>query len=202
LADTTYELPVAEPTLATLLILGVGPDREKEAGYQRTYRLLADWAGHNPGYRVLFKRHPRSRAAFWLEAADRLENVSVLETTCTLAQALAQCSIVINIMSNAGIEAGLAGRPVIYANAGTDRDIFSHDRFFGAAVESGETLSIRVREITADYQRHVQQARGFADFHLVHGVHGLEKTVQLVGLLCSGEDPADHFKVFELPPAE
>lgn len=34
--DSTYDLPPADPSLRTLLILGVGPDKEKEAGYQAT----------------------------------------------------------------------------------------------------------------------------------------------------------------------
>jgi hypothetical protein len=109
LADETYDLPVADPAIKTLLILGVGPDREKESGYQETYRLLREWAGCNPHYRVLFKRHPRSKAQFWSDAATRFSNIELLDINQSLAQALARASVVVNIMSNAGIEAGLAG---------------------------------------------------------------------------------------------
>lgn len=97
----------------------------KESGYEDTYRLLRDWAGRNPHYRLLFKRHPRSKAQFWIDAATRFANIELLDIDCSLAQALAQASVVVNIMSNAGIEAGLAGRPVIHVNAGNDVDIFS-----------------------------------------------------------------------------
>ncbi len=55
LADETYDLPVADPAIKTLLVLGVGPDREKEPGYLRTYELLRDWAQRHPEYRMLFK---------------------------------------------------------------------------------------------------------------------------------------------------
>jgi hypothetical protein len=199
LADETYDLPVADPAVRTLLVLGVGPDREKEAGYQDTYRLLRDWAGRNPDYRVLFKRHPRSKAQFWREAATRFANIELLDVQCSLAQALAQASVVINIMSNAGIEAGLAGRPVIHVNAGSDVDIFSHALFFGPQVRDEQAFSQQLHALERDYPQCVAKARGFADYHLVHGSRGLAKTVELVDDLLRGRDPAENFETFRLP---
>ncbi|WP_347903569.1 capsule biosynthesis protein [Pseudomonas purpurea] len=201
LADETYDLPVAEPGLHTLLILGVGPDKEKEPGYQQTYQLLRDWAEQHSHYRVLFKRHPRSRAQFWSDAAAQLPNIELLDTQYSLADALAQASVVVNIMSNAGIEAGLAGRPVIHVNAGGDEDIFSHALFFGPQVRNVEEFSRQLQAVEQDYPGHVAKARGFADYHLVHGSQGLAKTAQLVDELLRGEDPKRHFETFTLPAA-
>lgn len=198
LADETYDLPVADPALQTLLILGVGPDREKEPGYQRTYQLLRDWAEQHPHYRVLFKRHPRSKAQFWSDAAAQLASIELLDTQCSLADALAQASVVVNIMSNAGIEAGLAGRPVIHVNAGSNVDIFSHSLFFGPQVRDEHALSRQLQALEQDYQGHVAQARRFADYHLVYGSQGLAKTTQLVDNLLRGEDPARDFETFRL----
>jgi hypothetical protein len=199
LADETYDLPVADPAIRTLLVLGVGPDREKETGYQDTYQLLRDWAGRNPDYRVLFKRHPRSKAQFWRDAATRFANIELLDVQCSLAQALAKASVVINIMSNAGIEAGLAGRPVIHVNAGRDVDIFSHALFFGPQVRDEQAFSQQLQALERDYSRCVAKARGFADYHLVHGSRGLAKTVELVDDLLHGRDPAENFETFRLP---
>ncbi|MGH8389136.1 MAG: capsule biosynthesis protein [Pseudomonas sp.] len=201
LADETYDLPVADPALRTLLILGVGPDREKEPGYQRTYQLLRDWAEQNPQYRVLFKRHPRSKAQFWSDAAAQLTNIDLLDSKCSLAHALAQASVVVNIMSNAGIEAGLAGRPVIHVNAGGDVDIFSHSLFFGPQVRDVHQFSRQLQAVEEDYPGHVAQARRFADYHLVYGSQGLAKTTQLVDSLLRGTDPAGDFETFRLPAA-
>ena len=199
LADETYDLPVADPALRTVLVLGVGPDREKDSGYQNTYQLLCDWAERNPHYHVLFKRHPRSKAQFWSAAAERLPNVELLDITCSLAQALAQASVVINIMSNAGIEAGLAGRPVIHVNAGSDQDIFSHSLFFGPQVRDEPELSRQLQALECDYQGHVARARHFADYHLVYGSQGLAKTVQLVDNLLHDVEPVRDFETFRLP---
>ncbi|WP_429387840.1 capsule biosynthesis protein [Pseudomonas sp. YL-218 TE3947] len=201
LADETYDLPVADPALHTLLILGVGPDREKESGYQRTYQLLRDWAEQHPHYRVLFKRHPRSKAQFWSDAAAQLANIDLLDSKCSLADALAQASVVVNIMSNAGIEAGLAGRPVIHVNAGGDVDIFSHSLFFGPQVRDEHEFSRQLQALEQDYPGHVAQARRFADYHLVYGSQGLAKTIQLVDNLLRGADPARDFETFRLSAA-
>jgi hypothetical protein len=198
LADETYDLPVADPALRTLLILGVGPDREKEPGYQDTYRLLRDWAGQNPHYRVLFKRHPRSKAQFWSDAAAQFASIELLDINCSLAQALAQASVVANIMSNAGIEAGLAGRPVIHVNAGEDVDIFSHALFFGPQIRDQQAFSRQLQVLEQDYQGQVAQARRFADYHLVYGSQGLAKTAQLVDDLLRGVDPACDFETLQL----
>lgn len=202
LADETYNLPVADPALRTLLVLGVGPDREKEPGYQRTYQLLCDWAERHPHYRVLFKRHPRSKAQFWSEAAERLANIELLDASCSLAQALAQASVVINIMSNAGIEAGLAGRPVIHVNAGSDMDIFSHSLFFGPQVCDEHEFSRQLQALERDYSGHVARARDFADYHLVYGSQGLAKTVQLIDDLLHDRAPERHFETFRLPAVD
>lgn len=201
LADETYDLPVADPAIRTLLVLGVGPDREKDAGYQRTYQLLRDWAQQHPEYQMLFKRHPRSRARFWSDAAEQLSNIKLLDVQCSLADALAQSSIVVNIMSNAGIESGLAGRPVIYVNAGDDVDMFSHSRFFGPQVCDEQQFSRQLQVIEQDYEAQVAQARQFADYHLVYGSQGLAKTAQLIDELLRGEPPERNFETFRLPAA-
>ncbi len=181
--DHSFDMPPANPLVRTVLILGVGPDREKEPGYQRTYGLLRDWAREHSQYRVLVKPHPRSAVPFWQEAAKMLANVSVLPPECSLARALEQASVVVNIMSNAVIEAGLAARPVIYCNLGDDRDIFSQERFLGPVVSSAAEFQSRVLAIEDDFATYVEKARACAHFHLAHGSHGLEKALQTLQCL-------------------
>lgn len=201
LADETYDMPAADPALKTLLVLGVGPDREKEEGYQRTYQLLRDWAQQHPDYRLLFKRHPRSRAVFWRDAAAKLPTIELLDGQCTLADALGLASVVINVMSNAGIESGLAGRPVIHVNAGDDEDLFAHAMFFGEQVRDAAAFSRQLQAVEQDYQQCVTKAREFADYHLVYGSRGLEKTTQLIEGLVQGRDPSRDFETVLLPAA-
>ena len=181
--DKAFDLPPADPARRVMLVLGVGPDKEKEDCYQRTYALLRYWASRNPDYQMLIKAHPRSQVPFWQEAAGALDNVSVLPRECSLAQALEQASVVINIMSNAVIEAGLAGRPVIYVNTSGEPDIFAQAAFFGACVESVEALHERVCSVQEDFEAALRQGASFAEYHLAHGCEGLAWNLQTLSAL-------------------
>lgn len=195
--DQAFDLPAADPEWRVMLVLGVGPDKEKEPGYQRTYVLLREWAAQNPSYRVLIKAHPRSQAPFWQEAASVLDNLQVLPRECGLAEALRRASVVVNIMSNAVIEAALARRPVVHVNASDEYDIFAQSKFLGACVSDLPALVVRLREISAAYPEHVERARSFAEFYLAHGVEGLSNTLQLLSeLLVHGRCAGLH-----LPPS-
>ncbi|VXA97037.1 Capsule biosynthesis protein [Pseudomonas sp. 8BK] len=185
--DSDYDLPPAEPSQRTVLILGIGPDKEKEIGYQRTYALIHDWAVAHPEYQVLIKAHPRSQVSFWRQAAAGLANLQVLPANCSLAEALARASLVINIMSNAVIEAALARRPLIYVNASGEPDIFAQTSFFGECVECASQLQQRIVGIESDYVDSQQQSARFADYHLAQGVTGLERTCVLLGGLLRNE---------------
>ncbi|GAB3368556.1 capsule biosynthesis protein [Azotobacter armeniacus] len=185
--DRAYDLLPADAALRTLLILGVGPDKEKEEGYRRTYALLGDWAADNPQYRVLIKAHPRSKVPFWQGAAAQHAHIEVLPAGCSLAEALGRASVVVNIMSNAVVEAALAQRPVIYVNAGDDRDIFAQEHFFGTRIDSLAALTARVAWIEQHYLPSLDRAREFAEYHLAHGVRGTEQTIELLGRLLRTE---------------
>lgn len=186
--DQAYDLPPANGEMRSLLILGVGPDKEKEAGYQRTYALLREWAAGNPQYQVLVKAHPRSKVPFWQEAAGHHINIEVLPADCSLAEALGRASLVVNIMSNAVIEAALARRPIIYVNASDNQDIFAQERFFGTRIDSLMALTERVAWIEQHYLPSLENARGFAEYHLAHGIRGMERTINLLGCLKGAQE--------------
>jgi GR25 family glycosyltransferase involved in LPS biosynthesis len=186
--DSAFDLPPADPSLRTILILGVGPDKEKESGYQATYKLLRDWAAEHPDYQVLVKTHPRSDAPFWQQAAIELPNLHVLAKACSLASALAQASLVVNIMSNAVIEAALARRPILYVNAGEDADIFSQQRFLGNRVSGLMQLSVAVEQVANDYASSIERSEHFAEYHLAQGSKGLSNCLALLEQLLAGQE--------------
>lgn len=188
--DTAFDLAPADPARRVLLVLGVGPDKEKEAGYQRTYRLLRDWAAQNSDYRVLIKAHPRSRVPFWQREALALGNIEVLPCECGLAEALGQASIVVNIMSNAVIEAALARRPLIYVNASDDADIFAQERFLGPCVSTLAGLQEAVAKIEREPAAALARSADFAEFHLAHGCAGLAWNIQALTSLLEGRSPS------------
>ncbi|MDR3158970.1 MAG: O-antigen ligase family protein [Zoogloeaceae bacterium] len=190
--DHAYDLPPAKEQKSVVLVLGVGPDKERETGYQRAYALLREWIAAHPEIRALVKAHPRSRVPFWQEAARALPNLSILPGDCTLAQALEQTGIAVNIMSNAVIEAALARRPVLFVNLSDDKDIFQQERFFGTIVQDLDALELRIHEIMQDYSVHVAASERFSHFHLSGGFQGLQRTVAaLESLMNKDELPHD-----------
>lgn len=190
MVDMAFDLPPADPALRSLLVLGVGPDKEKEHGYQRTYGILRDWAAQNPDYRVLIKAHPRSRVPFWTEAAAALTNVEVLPATCCLAEALEQASLVVNIMSNAVIEAALSRRPVLYVNASDDPDIFAQERFLGPCISNSDDLQQAVAQVELNRDHAIRQGTLFAEHHLAHGCQGLAWSIQALSALLENHPPS------------
>lgn len=184
MVDQTFSVPTPRSG-RVMLVLGVGPDKEKESGYQRTYALIRDWAAENRSYSVLFKAHPRSKAVFWHEAAKTLKNVSVLPVTCGLADALAQTNLVISIMSNAVVEAALAQRPIIYVNLSDDVDVLNQSHYFGGEVDSGIRLSQAVDRVSGELAAALEASERFSEYHLANGVRGLDRNIEcLQSLLC------------------
>ncbi|MDR0528231.1 MAG: hypothetical protein LBG69_01255 [Zoogloeaceae bacterium] len=197
--DETYGLPLADAQRDVVLILGVGPDKEKKAGYQASYRLLRDWLFAHPERRAIVKAHPRSDAPFWAEAEKTLAGVSLLPREVTLASALAQSGVVVNLMSNAVIEAALARRPVMVVNLSGEADIFQQARFFGAEIRDMETLEREFQRIQRDYSASLSRLEAFARFHLETGIHGVRRIAELLECLLRGEDIP--FQELSLPTA-
>lgn len=185
--NEAFDLPRSSAGVKTLLVLGVGPDKEKEPMYQKAYRIVGDWAGASSDYRVLIKSHPRSAAAFWSEAASRIANLSLLPPEMALDKALEQASVVVNFTSNAVIEAGLARRPVMYVGLPAAVDIFDQVEFFGTALADADSLRQRLEAIEGDYLNHVSVAESFAAYHLAGGFQGLSRTMDVLEAIVDGE---------------
>lgn len=185
LVDQRYDMPPASNHLR-LLVLGVGPDKEKRPGYQRTYALIRDWAARHPQVPVSFKPHPRSQVAFWQEAAAQHPNIHLLPAELFLADALEQSSVVLSIMSNAALEASVASRPVIYVNASEEPDDLEQSRFFGQCVTTLDMLDARLGWLQQHYEQALDCTHAFAQYHLAYGVHGQVRTAEVIDQLIHG----------------
>lgn len=187
LIDDSYKLPAPYPEAKTMLVIGVGPDREKVEGYQHTYRLLADWAEIHPEYRVLFKSHPRSPAIFWLDVATTLSNVEVLPKQCTLAEALRQASIVVNIMSNAVLEAAMSGRPILNVYCGEDPDIFGLEQVLGSRITTLDEFQKAILVVESNFKEVAAKSDRLVGYHLATGFDGLDSCVQALEKIMEGK---------------
>jgi hypothetical protein len=184
--DEAYRLPPPTAERRTLLVLGVGPDKEKLEGYRRTYALLLEWAVAHPEYQVMVKAHPRSSMAFWNDAQGLANNLTVLPSTITLAEALSQASLIINIMSNAVIEAGLSGRPILYVNCAQDNDVFGQAQFFPGPIRDGHTLTKAIETVERDYPMYCQNSLNFSKYHIEHGQKGLDINIEALERILRG----------------
>lgn len=185
--DATYDLPAPVWSMDRVLILGVGPDKEKEAGYQATYQLLRNWAHRHPQRSIVVKAHPRSQVPFWHDAAKHLPNLHVLAPECTLAEALGQAGMVVNIMSNAVVEAALARRPILFVNCSNDDDLFRQESFFGPRIRTLNELDGAIADLSARHAEAIEASGQFADFHLKQGVMGLQQNVNFLQRLLRRE---------------
>lgn len=185
--DHSYEMPPPDPSTKTMLVLGVGPDKEKLPDYQRTYQLLREWAACNPQYRVLVKAHQRSDGAFWREAERVTANIRLLPKDIGLAEALGMSSIAVNIMSNAVIEATLAGRPMLYVNCGKSEDIFSQARFFGGVIDNLNSFDTLLASLERDYEDVRSRSARFVEYHLASGTNGLNQTLEVLKRLINNQ---------------
>lgn len=189
MVDDSYALPPPVPDLKTVLVLGLGPDKEKMPEYQATYQLLCNWAELHPEYHMLIKRHPRSHMGFWEAAEHQLRNVHVLPSTATLAQALGKASIVVSIVSNAVIEAALAQRPILFVNCGHDSDALSQARYFGGKINTIEMLEHGVNELEQNYHGACRRSADFAEYHLAFGIRGMQQNIDDLERLLAGDTP-------------
>src|SRR5690606_32977730 len=76
--DSRFDMLPADPENRVLLILGVGPDKEKEAEYLSVYEMLRGWVAKHPEFKLLVKAHPRSEVPFWHEAAAEIQSLNIL----------------------------------------------------------------------------------------------------------------------------
>ena len=184
--DTAFDIPPPKFDCKTILVLGIGPDKEKETGYLNTYNIIYNATKYLSGYKILIKRHPRSSIPFWENASKTSDNIILLAPDHSLAKALSRSSIVVNIMSNAVIEATLAGRPIIYCNTSDNIDIFEQERFFGPAANTLEKFNSRLIEIENNYAKEIDNAKKFSQYHLAHGTDGLKKNMEVIDCLLTG----------------
>src|SRR5690606_18578262 len=193
--DRRFDIPPANPENRVLLILGVGPDKEKEREYLKVYEMLRCWVAKHREFRVLVKAHPRSEVPFWRDAAAELQNLHVLASDCGLAEALEQSSVVVNIMSNAVIEAALARRALVFVGPPGKEDIFSQEQFLGERVVDERGLAQRLGDLLSNYPTALEQTEQFASYHLAHGVEGLECTTDSLELLLADSRALSGFRL-------
>ena len=178
--DTAYDMPLPIAENKTVLLLGVGPDREKQDLGMLNYQVIYDWIKTRPDITLLVKAHPRSSLEFWGQKDQLANNIKLLEKNLTLSDALNLSSVVISIMSNAIIEAALTKRPLICVDATNSKDIFTFESMCSPICRNKNDLNSAYNMIQDEFDRHIERSYSFGCYHLSNGFNGLDKTVSVI----------------------
>ena len=180
MVDRSYAMAPLKKYNNNILLLGMGPDREKTNLAKINYMILLNWILKNKEHKLIIKPHPRSKSEFWRNASSNNSNIKLLSKDITLSSALINSAIVISIESNAILEASLANRPIIFLNALDCKDIFSLELFFGPRVKCTKSIDKKIKEYSKNYDLFVNKTASFSKFHLEHGTRGLTVTSMLI----------------------
>ncbi|MRI31606.1 capsule biosynthesis protein [Endozoicomonas sp. OPT23] len=178
--DESYDIPALPESNKKVLLLGMGPDREKTALAQSNYQITLNWILNNPEYQLFIKPHPRSQSEFWRTAESSSNQITLLASDINLAQTLVKCSIVISIESNAILEASLAKRPIAFLNMYKTTDIFSLEKFLGDRCYDLKSLEKKIREIESNYITYIDMTEKLSEYHLNNGASGLQECSILI----------------------
>ncbi|MET4692683.1 hypothetical protein [Endozoicomonas lisbonensis] len=193
MVDNSYNLKPMKAYNNKLLLLGMGPDREKTKLAQLNYQILLDWAIQHKEHKLFIKRHPRSTSTFWDDAAKKYNNIDLVSKKSSLAQALETSGIVISIESNAVLEASLAKRPILFLNALDSEDIFSLESFFGNRVSDKNSFTKKIAEYSNSYIQFIEKTDDFSSFHLKHGCNGLNISTKLIHNIISKQSTINSY---------
>ncbi|WP_067584322.1 hypothetical protein [Endozoicomonas ascidiicola] len=188
MVDKTFDIPPETFENKTILLLGVGPDREKEDVGIKNYELIFEWVCTRPDLTLMIKAHPRSDLSFWLEKSTSHQNIKVFDKKVLLSEAFRVAGAVISISSNAIIEAALSRRPLICVDRTGGDDIFSFEKIYGEIAKNAFEIDRSYEDIVQNYDENLERSERFSNYHLSHGFDGLDNTVSAVQMLLKNKE--------------
>ncbi|MFC2087675.1 CDP-glycerol glycerophosphotransferase family protein, partial [Bacteroidota bacterium] len=165
-----YSLDPGKPTKNILFF----SDWWIEKNYQNTVRnleIVIDWAKENPDYKLLIKLHPSEKGEFIKDQVNSIQNITVLDKSISMVEALINISICITAWSVASIEAALLNRPTVVVNhleydessdnyIQSDKYLYIESFFPRRAVNSSE-LKLRIEQVLKNYDYYLEQCKKF-----------------------------------------
>lgn len=184
-----------------VLILAMGDWPKYAAQVEQAYRVLLNWAVSRSDLVFWVKLHPNRGSDFWLLPANRAVNVNVLPRACGMKDAVASASVVVNMHSNACIDAALLNRPVIPADPLPFPDEFEVESYFTANCHDAKSLDCAYNEIIGSYPHYLQQARRFAERHVANGARSIPCIVSTLQAIVDGREDFPCVMLPHLPPS-
>ncbi len=158
-------------------------------------RIVAEWAGDNPSFRVRVKLHPLEDPAYVRQVFAGVPNVIVLRQDVGLDEALAGVSLVMHAWSNASIEAAVAGIPSVVVKDSDEVDEYLYlERYFPARARTPDEINKRVHEVLENYDQYRERTAAFLREHVARA-DSLDYIADTLTGLVHGEQPTDCVRV-------
>ena len=172
-----------------ILLLGMGPDLEKEEEYISLYAAVLEWQKRNK-IKLYIRLHPRSDGSFWNnhESAD----INILRKD-DFKEAVAKSSLVIAPYTNAVVDAALLGRPIQLLANNNEIDFFEAENYFLDRVNSADDIGKNINKLFNDFDYFCSKAKDFSDYHLSKGAGGCELIALNIYRLVHDSEPHSNF---------
>lgn len=164
---------------------------------KRNTKIVREFAVAHPECRVLVKPHPTENVVRTSALWEGLSNVTVLDRSVGISEALASASVAVVMWSNASLEAALHGRPVVVINDSSMADDYLQlERFFLPRARSAPELAARLTEALGDPSRQRVRCQEFVRWHLARTVDAATYAAACVASVASGKED---FEFIDLP---
>jgi hypothetical protein len=171
-----------------VLIMAMGDWPKYNQLIEDCYKMFSAWIKRREDLNFFVKLHPKSETGFWGEEAKKYTNVDVLPQNCTIKDAVAKASVVINMHSNACIEAAMLNRPIIPADPLPFPDEFEVEKYFMKNCCDVGALDHAYNETIGNYPHFVKQAQTFAERHVANGVRSVPCLVATIKSILHGQE--------------
>lgn len=131
--------------------------------------IVIQWAKAHPEFHLFVKQHPGGDEPFIHRLCRGIPNVTVLEKSVPMVEALREVALVINTASNASLEAAILNRPTVVINkSGLWQNYLAFEDFFLPAATNAKELHHNILQTFDQYDALLSRTQAFVKFHLEH----------------------------------
>ncbi|MBU3068990.1 hypothetical protein KOI40_04110 [Aestuariicella sp. G3-2] len=188
LFDSDFTLPPATEK-GYVLLLGMGPAMEERPRYAQYYHSVLEWAERNPSIQLHVRLHPRSSGAFWIQAAESIDNVVVRPQGESFIDSCRGAFMCLTSYTNAVVDAALLGRPSLLVCGNDVVDYLQVERFFSSRVVDSEAISSSINLYKTQLSTFQKKAEHFAEYHVYSKNRSVEDITKVIVELVEGKQP-------------
>jgi len=149
-----------------ILLLGSGPNIEKQADVEEAYRIVINWALQQQNFTLYFKPHPRSNCNLWHKLVLELNAKECTTIVNNLGINLSHCIASVAAYTNAILDSSLLCIPPIWLTTADAIDEFSIEKLIGPRVLNSDQLRQRLTDYLNSPELYKKKTDIFIKYHL------------------------------------